>query len=319
MKRESQRMLSMDFGSKNIKIVDGIFKKGKLKIEKAYLLELPEHLYEDGYIKNEDILKQIIDSFLRLNNIKIKNTTAVINSLDILTRDIIIPNVKDSEISGILKYKISDYIPLDPKQYIIQYINKGIIVKDGNEMIRLFIIAMPRIIVDQHFNLLKNLGLKPKVLDYQANAIKKLLSLNEIVNSNIMVEKKTIASIDIGFFSTKLSILQNINMEIGRVIPLGLKDLGEGLELDISLESFLTKLFESIKMIFRYYNSQETTGEIELIVLQGHLAENGEVGAIFEGYLNIKTISISSLTGAEGYDLNLYSNAIGGIIRGDYK
>lgn len=330
-------------------MAEGIFKKGHLNINGTFLLDLPEGMYEDGYINDKNLLSETIDSFLRLNNIKTENTVAVVNSSDILTRDIIIPSVGEDEIEGILKYKITDYIPIDPEDYIVQYINEGVFMENGNEKLKLFVIAMPKAIAEQHFNLLKDLDLKPRILDFQSNAIRKLLSFNEIIRKNPSIKEKTIASIDVGFSNTGLTILKDGRIEISRNISLGMKNILENIDTNLNLtqreildsllslkdtdresltgeanleitgalNNLLSRLFDSLDMVFRYYSSQEQNNRIDIIVLQGSIVNMDDIKERFESYLNIKAISIDDLDGIMDKDLYLYSNAIGSLIRGE--
>lgn len=337
----------MDFGTRSIKMAEGIFKNGKLNIEKTFLLDLPKGVYEDGYINDKNTLSEIMDSFLRLNNIKTENTVAVVNSTDILTRDIVIPSVGIDEIEGILKYKITDYIPIDPEDYIVQYINEGVFMENGNEKLKLFIVAMPKTIAEGHFNLLRDLDLKPRILDFKSNAIRKFLFFDEIIKKNSIIKGKTIASIDIGFSSTNLTILKDEIIEISRNIPLGIKNILENVDLNLTqreildsvvslknidkasitkeesleitgaLNNLLSRLFDSLEMVFRYYSSQEQNNRIDLIVLQGSIVNIDDITERFENYLNIKTLSINSLKGVLDKNLSLYSNAIGSLIRGE--
>lgn len=344
----SKKVLAMDFGSRSIKMVEGLYKKGKLNIDRTVLLDLPDGIYENGYIRDSDMLQDILSSFMRLNNIKNSDTIAVISSTDILTRDVIIPNVSDKEIEGILNYKITDYIPIEPEDYIIQYINEGEFIENGNKLIKLFIIAMPKIIAKEHFDLLRNLDLKPKVLDFQSNAMKNLLS--HMIENGYETEDKTIVSIDIGFFSTKLTILKNKRIEVSRIIPMGIKDILDDLymhtnvnvsekellsnmlhlkytdlieedllQIDQSLDKFLSRLYESIKMVFTYYVSQEQNNIIDLLVLQGSIINNPKIKEGLENFLNVKTVNINSFRNILDRDLCLYANAIGSLIRGELQ
>lgn len=339
----SKKILSMDFGERSIKVVEGNFKKGSLNIMNTFSIDLPKGIYEDGYIRDENTLREILDSGLRFNNVKRGDTIAVVDSSDILTREISLPNVNAKDIEGILKYKIGDYIPIDIDDYIVQYIDQGRFIEDGSEKMKLFIIAMPKNLIVTHMNLLKELDLKPKVLDLKSNAVRKLLNLSAIKTNNIDANKSTIANIDFGFNSTKLTIFKDGNIKISRVINMGIKDILDDLdsdvdltekevlakllklddiddktcEMSVALRVFLISFFENLDMVFRYYNSLEIDNEIDLILLQNVFAENKSLKGKFYEYLNIKTISMSNLKGILDEDLNIYSTAIGSLIRGE--
>ena len=330
-------------------MAEGVFKKGKLNVTRTLVMDLPAGVYEDGHILDKGAIERAIDPFLRLNGIKTEEIIAVVNSSDILTRDISIPSVSEEEIEGILKFKIRDYIPIDPDEYIVQWINEGVFMEGGNEKIKLFIIAMPKVIAQQHFDLLMDLDLKPRVMDFQSNAIRKLIAFNEKTLGDPIAKGKTVASLDIGFFSSKLTILKEERIEISRNMALGVKDIVENIDYNLSLDrnevlnyllnlnsiegealdsdenleitraltNFLSRLFENLEMVFRYYNSQEQNNEVDLIILQGSIVKIDQLKERFESYLNIKTVSINSLSGILDKNLYLYSNAIGSLIRGE--
>lgn len=336
MKFKSKKTLSMDFGGRNIKVVDGNFKNVELNIYNKFIIDLPKEVYENGYIKNGETLKSIIDSAFNLNNIKRGDVVAVISSSDIVTRNIMIPSSNAEEIEGILKYKIEDFIPIDLNMYAVQHINQGSFKEGTIEKSKILIIAVPKEIIDTHFKLLKDLGMTPKVLDIQSNAIRKLLSFvnKDKINTNI-------ASLDIGFSSSKLTILKNTNIEISRIIPLGSKDLIENISTDLNerdileelsdiedvgdetfeisskVKSFLIKLCEELDMIFRYYSSLEPSNKIDMILLQGGIVKSKFILKELETYLGIRTVVIDYLKECLDEELYLYSNSIGGLLRGD--
>lgn len=333
----------MDFGTRSIKIAEGNFKKGSLNISNTFTIDLPNGVYEDGYIKDEDGLREIMDSGLRLNNAKRGETIAVVDSSEILTREIMLPNVGPDEIEGIINYQISDYIPIDLEDYIVQYINQGIVLEAGYEKVKLFIIAMPKHLIISHLDILNDLDLKPKVLDVKSNAIRKLLQFSEKKNQDIAIGTSSIANIDIGYFNSQLTIFKGGNIEISRVIPIGIKDMSENLSVNldlteretmekllsfkktydetcaisIALDTFLMNLVENLDMVFRYYNSLEINNSIDLILLQGSIVKIDYIKDQFQEYSNIKTLKMDSLKGIVDKDLYIYANAVGGLIRGD--
>ena len=335
---KNKKTLSIDFDTRSVKIVEASFKKDRLNIYDTFTIDLPEGTYEDGYIIDPGLLRDTLDSFLRLNEVKREDATVVLNSTDILTREIVLPNVTDEEVDGILKYQINDYIPIDVDEYVVQYLDQGVFMEEGNEKRKLFISAMPKEIVVSFLDLLADLDFKPKVLDFKSNAIRKLVDYN--IDS---IGKETVAVVDIGYTNTSLSILKEGYIEVSRTLILGIRevlDRGElnsseeermeellSLEesdivkegLENSLEDFLRSLFEQLDMVFRYYNSAEVNNSIDLIFVQGDIVKLKKVEEMFEEYLSIETTSIDSLDEEMEEELYLYGTAIGAILRGGRK
>lgn len=286
------------------------------------------------------------------NKIKTITTHAVISSSEILIRDIIIPKVAPEEIKSVVHYQIADYLPVSVEDYEVQYLNQGSTFEDGVEKIKILLLAIPKYMVVSHLELLRSVGLKPKVLDYQGNAMTKLLDFNNVLNKDYPLKDLTVASIDIGYNNSKIIITKNGEMEIARIIDFGSKELYNNiasffdyseekaekelmkikslnnLQDDFSEEarfanivrSSITDFCEKVNTVFRHHRTREVGNALDLILLQGGLANTIEVDDIFATYFNIPAMQLSNLDMVR-WDGNIskYANAIGGLIRTDVK
>ena len=91
------------------------------------------------------------------------------------------------------------------------------------------LIGIPKEIIESHFQLLKDLGLNPLVLDYQPNSIGKLIEHSNYINNDYPTENITFAVIDIGYDSTKVSIIENGIIHVSRVIEIGGKYIDQSI------------------------------------------------------------------------------------------
>lgn len=346
------KVLSIDFGASEIKIVEGKYSKKGIIINKSFSIAVPENVYFNGQIEDMSELESVLEEGLKTYNIGSGSAIAVINSSMIITREITMPKVGSEQIESILKYQVGDYIPIHPDDYVVKHITLGTIVEDGIEKVKLLLIGVPKNIVESHFNLLKNVGLKPYVLDYQGNAMAKLLDYSDIINKDYNTVDLVIASVDIGYSSTKLAIVKNGNIEVSRVIDIGSKTLYSNLsdsfdcslgeleekvinikdithenndqDEDISEDDRLVQLtrdilqtiMEKIEEVFRYYTSRENSNIINLILLQGGVSNIKEIDSLFTNYFDISSVKLQDLEKIDlNKDLKTYSNAIGGLIR----
>lgn len=263
-------------------------------------------------------------------------------------RDISMPKVEEKQIESILSYQLSDYLPVDPEDYVVKFINLGTKIEDDNERLSILLIGVPRIIVESHLNLFKNVGLKPAVLDYAANAINKLINFGESIN-NFYDNKETIACIELGYESTSLTLTQEGVIKVSRVNELGAKNILVELQNrfnglseqdlitkiseieDISeefnpisdeynlaegIKSSLGGILDSIEMIFRYFKTREIGNDICLIILHGGMLNINGIEKLFSNYYDYPCVKIDSLSKVKfNGDLSKYANAIGGLIR----
>src|SRR5699024_5018649 len=348
---KNKKTMSIDFGSSTSKIVEGKFSKKDIVIYKRFLIDIPDDVYKDGIILDIDQLGDILGQQLKENNLSSNTANGVINSSHIITREIKIPDMSYDEIKSLLSYQVEEYIPIRSEEYIVQFIILDRVYEDGIALLNLLLVGIPKDIVAAHLNLFKTLNIKPHSLDFQGNAIAKLINFNELINDSYSPEKKNIASIDIGYNNTKLILIEKGNIKVTRVVDMGTlhildfieqnlgidrqelkslslnnlstsKKIEEGSKSDLFQQIIvgaLNTLLEKIELIFRYYRSRGLDNSIDLILLQGGIANIKGMEILFEDYFDIKSIKIDSLNNLNFTSdlLSRYSNAIGGLIRID--
>lgn len=344
----NRKILSIDFGSYEIKVIEGKDTKNGIHILNYLTVKLPEDAYKDGEILDKDSIVKLLKDRLKENKIKTDLAYGVINSSSIITREITIPKVSDGEISSLIGFQVGEFLPIVPEDYIVNHIVLGSVENEEVEKLKILLIAVPKDLVISHLELMKEVNLKPEVLDYQGNAIAKLLKYSGSINENYNTRDIGIASIDMGYSSTKLTIVKNGKIEVSRVIDMGSETLYHNIKsfFDYSLkeseekvmdieniidedEEFtdyfrlvnltrttLVNLMEKIEAIFRYYTSRESSNKINLILLQGGLSKISGLDNLFSNYFNISSIKLSSLdkVNIDG-DLNTYCNAVGSLVR----
>lgn len=338
----------MEFCCGKIKVVEGKNAKKNIYINKSFTIDIPMDIYDDGIIYDMEQLLYLIGNSLKQYDISTKKAIAVINSSKIITREITMPKVSHEEIKSILQYQVRDYIPIEPEEYIVQYLVSDLFLENGVERLKLLLVSIPKEIVESHLNLLKNMDLCPEVLDFQGNAIAKLIDFNERINDEYFIGNDTIASIDLGYDITKLTIIQNGKIKISRVLEIGLfhiidrvsntlnlskkeveKHLFNGFKAkeDIEMESeksimnkiiknnFL-EILEDIEIVFRYHLNRDVSNSIDLILLQGEFMNIEEVREFFIDFFNISSIQLQTLENIKiNGKLSDYANAVGSIIR----
>ncbi|ABW19176.1 pilus assembly protein PilM [Alkaliphilus oremlandii] len=345
-----RKILSIDFGSKDIKIIEGKYSKNNIQVLNAITLPLEPHFYRDGVLFEKSMVTTLMNKALKENRFSTDSTHVIINSSQIITREIIIPKVNENEIAAIISFQIEDFLPIDPEEYEMNHLLIGNRVDDGIEKMEILLIAVPKKIVVAHLELIKDLGLSPLVLDFQSNAICKLVKMNTKINDTYETKGKTIASMDIGYNSTKLTIMKEDKIKVTRIIDVGVETILENIsavfdyskediekqirqieDISANIEEFtdyyrllnivrttLMNLMEKCSMVFRYYTTRETGNAIDLILLQGGLANLNGISSLFSDYFNILTTNLSSLDKIKwNGNLGRFSNAIGGLIRFD--
>lgn len=344
---EKQRVIALDIGAYNIKVVEGKENKKGVIIDKYFTIRTPTGVLEDGSIVDKDLLHYIISEELKKKKVKTKNVYLTVNSSKILTREITIPKVDEDDIESFLKFQIEEYIPVSMDKYIIQHKVLETFYEDNIEKMNLLIIAIPKDMVEDYFDLLKSLNLNPLVMDYQPNSIAKLIQYSSLINNTYPTEDITFANIDIGYDSTKISIIKNGNILVSRIIEVGGSYIDQSI-LNFNETSFeeiedeklkiedinradkdsnrhtvtdiirtsMVLLSEKIDMVFRYYLSRRPDNTINLILITGGVSNIKGLDNMFSNIFNIPAISIKTLDNVDFKgNFSDYANSIGTIIR----
>lgn len=343
----SKNTLSFDFAQDEIKIVEGKYTKKGVVVGKSFSLDLPEGLYENGEIRDIDQLSYLLRNCLKENKATQGEVHGVVNSTNVIMREVTMPKVDQAQIKSIINYQLEDYIPINPQEYIVNFIILGSIVEDGVEKLSILLIGVPKVIVETHLHLIKNIDLKPAVLDYQGNAINKLIFVGDKIN-NYYPTEDPIACLDLGYENTSLTITHQGTIKVSRAIEIGVKylvDLHRNIEhisekdiydklmnmkdledelspisddfkfLEITKEGF-DECLSRVELVFRYFKTREIGNEISLIVIHGLLSDIGGIDKHISNFFGIPCVKLSSLEKVKfNGQLLKYANAIGGLIR----
>lgn len=348
-----RNLVSIDLGSQNIHMVCGNTSKGSIEVRNAVLKPMPEGIFKDGKIEDFKTLKEAIKNILTENKIKDKNSVLTIQSTSVITRDITLPTVKHEELDNMVKYEIEQYLPIVATEYIIEYTLIEEVEEDGIKQSKIQVAAMPKNMVENYLNLVKEAGLKPAALDIHSNAVAKLFANPMAINQDTYSLDRTIAFIDLGYRSIIIHILSKGKLAFSRIITLGAREIDSEISITCNLtleqaearkikeanldsrefersssetfqDTIRSKLdiwMSEIQKIFQYYVSRSTGNRIDGIYLFGGSSKLNGLPRYVEQALNIKTSKIDSLgfvkagRNIENFSQGDYINALGGLIR----
>ena len=168
--------------------------------------------------------------------------------------------------------------------------------------------------------------------------------MNQVYSTNNL----TYATVDLGYNSTKIAIIEDGNIMVSRIVDMGMKHIDQNIlnfcdysireleerkaeignincmESEDSDYEILLKLIKNsledlndkIEMIFRYYLTREIGNEIHGILLYGGGSQIVGISDFFTNYFNIPSVIIQSFDNIEFHgEIYKYINSIGAIIR----
>jgi type IV pilus assembly protein PilM len=226
-KPKSIRLVSLDIGSSDIKIVEGQVKGGKLKVYNMRKIKSPEDIIQDGELFNEESILLKLKEEMKTSGVRTKNIALVSSSSTIISREIIVPYVENNEeLKTLVNYEIEQFLAINLNNYIIQFMRLEEVIVDQVRKQKIFTIIYPKNLIESYRTLAEKLLLNPYALDITNNSIRKLSSIADIYNVDLINKEESILYLDLGYKSVDLSIVNNNKLEFIRVMPIG------GIEID---------------------------------------------------------------------------------------
>lgn len=347
----NSKVLSLDIGSKNTKIVLGNQSKKNVIIEKAITMITPLGCYNDGNIIDIDKLKSEILDVLQAENIKCRNIIITTKSTTVITREIDIPIAKKEDMDAIIKFQMERYLPIVFDDYITQYTVLEEFEDDGIKQARVTVVVYPKIMAEGYFKLIKELKGNAVALDISSNSINKLFIEDIKVNNENFSLEDTVAVIDLGHDFTNVNIISDENVQFTRIINYGgaYIDVDISKELSISEESAenqklkdcnlerkslsdtqssivndiakdqVRNWIQEIEKLLNYYKNKEQGNKIDKIYIYGGSSSLKGIETFMSDAMNLPVTQIKSLSNVKcsliDVKLSIYLNAIGAIIR----
>ncbi len=232
-KPKSIRLVSLDIGSSDIKIVEGQVKGGKLKIYNMRKIKSPEDIIQDGELFNEESILLKLKEEMKTSGVRTKNIALISSSSTIISREIIVPYVENNEeLKTLVNYEIEQFLAINLNNYVIQFMRLEEVIVDEVRKQKIFTIIYPKNLIESYRNLAEKLLLNPYALDISNNSIRKLSSIADIYNVDLINKEESILYLDLGYKSVDLSIVNNNKLEFIRVMPIG------GIEIDRFIADF---------------------------------------------------------------------------------
>ena len=340
-------VVSFDFGSDSIKVVEGRYVRGQLQVSNCFSVKTPVGAIEDGRIINRDLIMNTLSASLVEQKVKAKHAIGCVNSTQIINRELVIPVVEADELETVVRYEIQQFLPINLSDYLIQYVILGETEVLGEKRLKLNVITFPEKMARSYYELMKSLGLKPYALDVSYNAIGKLAKYASLVEQ-VTIAEGTVAFVDMGSQSIDLNIFTDGNVQFTRLIKSGgaiidekfnqlpelsiksavslkqeadlrNKDNGD-LPLRIICLSMDEMLYE-LERVLQFYRNKAVGNQIDHIYVLGGLSHLKGIEEYMENYLKvsvskIKKIEVTDTTEALTDELmGDYSNALGAMIR----
>ena len=208
----AKKVISIETGIQWTKVALVDYRKKNPPVHEAFAFRTPEHAVEDGYIRDKDSLARALKEELVRRQILEKDVVFTLSSSKVVTREVVIPYVKDNKIKGIIDAQSRDYFPMDISGYTISYSKMDVVEDDGKKQLKLLLVAIPDNLLGNYVSFAQLAGLKVETFDYIGNGCIQLMCDSFVDNAMI---------IQLAEQATVISILENKKLAFQRVTPYG--------------------------------------------------------------------------------------------------
>lgn len=208
----AKKVISIETGIQWTKVALVDYRKKNPPVHEAFAFRTPEHAVEDGYIRDKDSLARALKEELVRRQIVEKDVVFTLSSSKVVTREVMIPYVKDNKIKGIIDAQSRDYFPMDISGYTISYSKMDVVEDDGKKQLKLLLVAIPDNLLGNYVSFAQLAGLKAETFDYIGNGCIQLMCDSFVDNAMIIQLEEQ---------ATVISILENKKLAFQRVTPYG--------------------------------------------------------------------------------------------------
>lgn len=340
-----RELVTFDIGARFIKVVEGRVDASGIRIKRAFTVDTPKDSVNDGVILNKLSILKVIKQLIDEKKIKTKKAIFINNGTSIINREISIPKIYDEDLTTLVTFEIQKFLPINMNDYVIQYYDPCD-SKEDTEKQNILSIIYPHKMAKQYYDLCKECKMIPVALDVSFNSIKKLMeySMTEVM------EKNTIATIDIGYEDLYISIYEKGTLKFTRIVRKGCKqideyisehskvtveeaeimrnDIGINHEAEAECHGTYEVIIEhvedwvsEINRIIQFYKNKNQGYGVEKIFIYGGGAMMTNMDKYLEDKLNLKVRKLNELSritlpkNQEDFKLSLYLDSIGALLR----
>lgn len=294
---EKERIV-VEIGDKNIKIMVGTREKALAHGS----IKTPSGSIEEDKLIDIDAIADAINSFILNEKIKTKRLSFVIESRDVITRNMETPIMEESGIQKSVEWEMSQYLPSAKENYYMDFEIIDKIVNKDKKAYKVMIAAVPREKIDRYVELSKLLNLQLTSIDISSNCIARVFK--EVYNKEN--SKESIGIIDIGNTSSSIIILDKGKLFIERAVPFGVNSLvkligeeqlkyfnlvniEEQNEEYSKVQTLMNNVLSSFERIIQFYASGKTEKKLDKIYIIGEGALINGIDKYIENYFGSST------------------------------
>ena len=167
------------------------------QVFEVFTFRTPDHAVEDGYIREREGLANQLRAELSKRKISERKVIFSINSAKVVSREDMVPKVRDSQLKNLVMERAREIFPMDINSYTISYTKMGMLDGDPKKQVKLLLVAVPDNLLSNYVSFAELAGLEIETFEYMGNCAMQFIAKNYIEDSVIvqLEERSTIVSV----------------------------------------------------------------------------------------------------------------------------
>ncbi len=285
---EDKPIFGMDIGRSTVRVMELKPNKKNLKMVGYGAIDFDPSAIEDGVITKPEIIAEAVQKLFKHNLVGDITTNRVAMSVPIshsFTRSVDVPKLSKNELEEAVKTEVEQYIPAPVEDIYVDYMR----VETAKHRSTIFIVAIPKKIIDSYVMLARLLGLEVVLMQTSSGAGVNLFSRDS--HSDLptllvdfgsesaditLVDGGPVVSGTIGSGGEQITkmIQQALDVSEREAIIIkskyGLGTSKKQQEIEKALDPTLSQLTREIRRSIRYYEERSKTKKsISQVVIMG--------------------------------------------------
>jgi type IV pilus assembly protein PilM len=211
--------IGLDLGSSQVKVVQLKKERRRVSLHQYGIYDLPEGAITAGRITDTEALSERLAWILKRRRFHKNRVNLCIGSQAIILRQVQLPKMAPRELPAALRFEAEKEIMIPLDEAVVDYIDLGERVVDGNEVLDLAIVATPKDVVNDYLSVILKAGLYPDVIEIESFALQRVLPYIDPTSTGY--EAEALMLLDLGGENSNLVLLDRGSFSFARTLSIG--------------------------------------------------------------------------------------------------
>ncbi|HOJ85157.1 MAG TPA: type IV pilus assembly protein PilM [Bacillota bacterium] len=215
--------VGLDIGSEQLKLIQFKQEHGEVFLHQYGIYDLPEGAITAGRVTDAAALSDRLAWVFKRRRFHRNRVNLCIGSQAVILRQMRLPKMPPRELQAALRFEAGKEIMIPLEEAVLDYIEIGESVVDGNEVIDLAVVAAPKDVVNDYITVILKAGLYPDVIEIEPFALQRVLPyvVPNLVPVSRGEEAEALMVLDIGGECSNLLLVDQGGFSFSRTLSIG--------------------------------------------------------------------------------------------------